>query len=270
MKPAHATAQMAIFLKAEWKEYQAHAMQPAVVVIDRLLGCGDSLESAWAEVLQSIPERWQSVADCLVITASGWSPEEIKKNRDAARDVAELTKDIADHAEILAAMLRKRAALQVRGDIGLPEDSNLVDLMARAAELGEHHEPHTRGGLGVQFKTVVLPKLRFLRSQFGWEYWPNTADLIEALGEAQIGFTPRAADFRTAAAMVVNQASTRDFMRALDAAVAELDGDLGPAWHSLSHDTFAALCNAALGLDGEIEVSAVKTYRAQERKRRMR
>lgn len=271
-KPTPATDKVVAFLQAQ-RDYLASLDidHSKVVIIDRLLSLEDTLEEAWANLLDVCPvgcprssnwELWQHVVDMLVDVAIDYAPDKINAIRDDLRRISELNKSIADQAKELAKLLRKRDELRVHGDISVPGDHTPLDLLTRAAEL---KDPST----GYLFARHIAPVFNDLRGRFDLKYWPTTASLFDAIVEAQCHSVPTARDKLAAAALQVRQTSERDFMRALDLALSDLfrEGCVGTEI-MLSAKAYSAICNALLGLDGIVSPQSVKAHRADQRKRK--
>lgn len=271
-KPTPATDKVVAFLQAQRDDLARLGIDHSkVAVIDRLLSLEDTLEEAWANLLEVCPvgyprnsnwERWQHVVDLLVDVAIDYTPDKINAIRDDLRRISELNKSIADQAKELAKLLRKRDELRVHGDITVPGDHTPLDLLTRAAEL---KDPRT----GYLFAHHIAPTFNALRGQFDLKYWPTTASLFDAIVEAQCLSVPTARDKLAAAALQVNQLGVRNFMRALDLALSDLSHESRVGTEiRLSAKAYAALCNALLGLDGAIDSRGVITYRSYERGRK--
>lgn len=249
------------------------------VVIDRLLQDSDNLCDAWGELLTLCPcgsyaqgrthENWQMVLRAIVDVAAGWSPERVKSTRQAIQEVSDLTSEIQKNAAALAELLRKRSRVCEMNAISKsPSDIHPVDLFGPAAEISDRHES-LYGDTHCRFMSFIDEPLKKLDYQFDLKYWPRTADVVEAIAEAQYD-AAFSVDDLSEAAISVRQASNRDFMRALDKALSELsDFDIAITF---SHASYAAIVNAALGLNQTESAQAecartVKKYRSDERKR---
>lgn len=242
-----------------------------VAVIERVLKSRLNLEGVWTELLDKCPkgnppgsnwEKWQLVVDRIIEDATACPPSKIKESRGAIDRVAELNFEIAQMAEDLVDLLKKRAMLRIHGDIAVPDDYMPLDLMRRAAELSEDDRT------SYLFKNCILPKLDLLDSEFDLKYWPTTTNLLEALAEAQHLEDPRSQDQYVAAATESRQAGNRDFMRVLDKTFDELARPFYVGKRiELSPKSHAALCNTLLGLDDEISTANVKMYRQGRKKR---
>lgn len=243
-------------------------------VIERLLKDSDNLRDAWGELLGlyvvghkalgRTHDKWQVVIDTIVDVAAGWSPEKTKKTRQALKDVTDCTKEIQAKAIELASLLRKRTRICEESSISKrPMDFHPIDLFGPAAQIADRQ--HFQGGnTRYCFKNYVEGKLKDLTDQFDLKYWPRTADVIEALAELQED-AEFSGDQLSDAAILINQASKRDFMRVLDNALGDLsDLDINMTF---SHANYAAIVNAACGLDQTVEGSSIKKYRQDERKR---
>lgn len=244
------------------------------VVIRRLLGDAVNLREAWRELLDTCPfgrrvdgrdyDQWQVVVDTIVDVAAGWSPEKTAKMRNAIKDAVDITAEIARTARALAELLRKRARLCEEAQLSkTPNDSHPIDLFDPAARIADR-DPRWPAETYSRFHGFVDQSLRDLDGRFDLKYWPRTADVVEALAEMQ-----DAADFSgghlSDDALSARQTSTRDFMRALDSALCDLSRNDVEA--KFSHASYAALVNAACGLDQVESAQTVKKYRFDERKR---
>lgn len=274
-KPPLAAERVKAFLRQQRDDLQAQDRRK-VALIDRILMRDDAaLDDAWAGLIASCPEghppgmtweRWQLVLDHLLDVALHYTPENIEQSRYAKDRIAELNLEIASRAGELAKLLRTRSTLRAHGDFTLPNDHTPLDLMQRAAELNEHYQT------GYLYDRHIAPTLNDLSRQFDLKYWPTTADFLDALAEAQHLDEPEAQDSLTAAALQVREVSDRDFMRAVDEALEALS----PSYYvgrkvELPHRAYATLCDVLLDhRDGTISDKSVKTYRAQERKRKAR
>lgn len=260
------------FLRGE-RDYliRTRIQRSKVAVIDRVIKSRILLEDVWAEIIDKCPkgkvpnstrEKWHLLVDRVIEDAAYAPPEKIKESRDAIARIAELNFDIAEAAENLASLIRKREMLRGRGDVALPDDHTPIELLRRAAELSD--DERTRG----LFEKFIWPTLDGLDKQFDMKYWPATVNLLEALAEAQHMVDPTPQDRYVAAATESRKSGYRDFMRVLDKTFDEL---ARPCYVGervdLSPKSFAALCNSLLGLVDEINVSNVKMYRQDLKKR---
>jgi hypothetical protein len=245
------------------------------VVIDRLLQDGANLGAAWRELLSLYPcgntatgticEKWQMVVDAIVEVAAGWSPERVSITRQAVRDVSDLTREIKNIALELAELMRRRSRVCEANTISkTPMDFHPIDLLAPAARIADRHAPQRHAETHYRFMNYIDRPLGNLSDQFDLKYWPRTADLVEAIAEAQDD-ARFSVDGTTEAAISVRQASTRDFNRALGKALTDLS--YFGIEISFSHASYAAIANAACGLDQTESASNVKAYRSNMRKR---
>lgn len=275
--PPVAAERVRAFLRQQRDDLQAQNIcRRKVALIDRILMRNEAaLDDAWDALIASCPEghppsmtweRWQLVLDCLLDVALDYTPEKIEQSRYAKDRITDLNLEIASRAGELAKLLRTRNALRARGNFTVPNDHTPLDLMQRAAEFSDHD--HT----AYLYDRHIAPTLNDLSRQFDLKYWPTTADFLDALAEAQHLDEPEAHDPLTAAALEVREVGNRAFMRAVDEALDEL----APAYYvgakvELPHRAYATLCDVLLDhRDGTISDKSVKTYRAQERKRKAR
>jgi len=271
MKKSPTTNKVAAFLQEEKRYRIDHKISRSeIAVIDRLLACGDSLESAFHELIESAGtrtppgmtcERWQMAIMALVEISAGWNPEAIKKTREAMRRVNDLNTEIAEKASKLAELLRRRSELATRGGgIENPGNPLVYELLEPASYIAG-------GDTGYLYRNWINEHISALAERFDDKYWPTCADLLEAIAETQ-DVEPAATNNLTAAATEASpEASNRDFMRSFDKALQNLARRYDTHVH-LSFSSYAALANAAMGLDSEISPENVKTYRAQEKRRK--
>lgn len=277
MKKTPATDKVAAFLQKEKSDLINKNISRSVRdVIDHLLGCGYSLESAYSALLESVEkgaplgmtcERWQLVIMALVEIAAGWNPSATKETREAMRCISAFNAEIAEKASDLAALLRQRSDLaESHGGIENPGNPLVYILLERAAYIAGDKDVG-RGHTGYLYENHIKETISGLASQFDRKYWPTCADLLDALAETQ-DIDPIAQNRLSAAAIEASrQSSYRDFMRSFDKGLQDL-----ASWHNtkvcLSDSAYAALVNGALNLNDEITPENVKTYRAREKKRK--
>jgi hypothetical protein len=276
MKKTPATDKVAAFLEEEKSDLINKKFGRSVIdEIDRLLDCGDSLESAYHEMLESAGsgfppgmsrERWKLAVMELVEAAAGWDPSDIKETRKAILRIGEINAEISEKAIELAALLRKRSELSERnGGIENPGNPLVYELLAPAAHVAGK-QPEGVGHTGYLYEHHVEKHISALMAQFDWKYWPRCADLLEALAAIQ-NVEPIARDeFSAAAIEGSRESSNLDFMRSFDKGLDNLSRRHDTKVR-LSNSAYSALVNAALGLDGEITPENVKTYRYREKKR---
>lgn len=242
-----------------------------VQVINHLLDNSLGMTSAYDEILSKTPpgfffvgsvkEAWQLVVDTIVSTAAFDSPIKSSAKRAALRRVEELSDEIARKALELASIIRKKSQYCDKYGIQGPSDYHPLDVLELAAASDEQR---------YRFRRYVAPKLARVRAEFDLKYWPHTADFVEAVATAQRGHEFCFSDNITSAALQSRQGnSPRDFIRALDEALAELSREHDIP-DTLSHRTIAEITNCALALPAEDALSreSVKAMRAYERKKR--
>lgn len=243
------------------------------LVIDRLLQQADEMGRVYSELLSVLPpgnrrhdmcvDRWTLVVDAILGEAACNSPQKVKAVRDACKDATVLTKDIQKVAMRLAELMRRRTSLlDTYGLRTSVADSHLVDVIEHAAQIAGRDNYHTPS----LFKDYLQPALEDLSLRFDSKYWPDTADFVQALAEAQDSQEIAAGDSATREALESRKASVRDFMRSLDDCLARLDHYGAQVVFSLA--AYATIVNVALGLDADVTPEDVKTYRATQRSRR--
>jgi len=244
------------------------------IIIERLLAHSENMAHVYDELFRVCPrgypfnsnwEHWQYVINNIVETAAGWSLKEMESVRDAVKEIKGadgtkgLNQSIKNKASELADLLRKRNKICELNSLARPNDYHPVDLIESATKIASKNRGDGAGAYG-RYTSSVKKYLDALRGQFDLKYWPSTADMLDALAEMQdVEPTPR--NTLTAAALRSRQSSIRDFLRALEADALAPDCSV-----SFSDESLAAITNCVLGLDGEIEPSSVKKYRADERK----
>ena len=250
------------------------------IVVDALLAASPNLAAAWSELLRKLPagdkpegmtcDRWQLVVDAIVATAADVTRDKAEAARDAMNvDLPDLTTKIQQKARALADHLRRRERLCTRFGITLePDDSDPLDLLEPAARIADESKSISgvngalSGDTRHRFEQFLAGPLRALRDQFDGRYWPSTADLVEALAQAQDG-AALAIRGNIAAVVESRQTSPRDLMRALDAALARLSY-FGAAVE-FSDAALSAIVNACGSWGESATPESVKTFRHSTR-----
>lgn len=258
------------FLSAERDSLIEQRIWPSnVVVIDNMLANSPSLAAAYADILTQAPpgtvgtwgeqEAWQRILLAIIDAAAGWAPARIGETRAAVCRVAELSEDIGKKARELAALLRARTAHMERHGISGPDDYHPLDVLDLAAE---------RSNQAYAYQGWIAPRLAPLNADFDLKYWHRTADFLDALADLQADPVGPYDDLSRAAMDSRQSGSPLEFVRALDAALANL-GDYEGIQVAFSHRTVAELANAALALSADelLTRDGVKTYRARQRRR---
>ncbi len=231
-------------------------------VIGRLLQHQAEMVGVYAELARKVEsphQRHHLILGHLVSLAAFWNPEETKRVRDERKRAERLNGDIRDKARELAQLLRDRDA-SCKG-VSLPYDHNPVELIQNAAL---SNSDRTKAYL---FENYVADDLERLDTQFDGKYWPETADVIEALADAQPETKPSPAGSAMIAAISPRTHSNADFIRAWltnlrEAADQRHRGDMAlPTGFSLSDESIANGANAALNFDPPFNAAGVKTIR---------
>lgn len=264
------TERIEAFLCAERAGLIEQGIWPSnVVVIDNMLANTPSLAAAYADILKQAPpgkvgtwgeqEAWQRIVLSVIDAAAGWAPARIGETRAAVNRVAELSEDIAKKARELAALLRAREAHREKHSITGPDDYHPLDVLTLAAE---------RSNQAHAYQGWIATRLAPLKAGFDLKYWPRTADFLDALADLQAEPVAPYDDLSRAAMDSRQSGSPLEFVRALDAALANL-GDYEGIEVTFSHRTIAELANAALALSADelLTRDGVKTYRARLRLR---
>lgn len=277
MKKSTQTEQVETWLRAERSYNEDKKIWTSHnVVIDRLLADHVNMEKVYAELLEKLPstpyglsqygmtgERWHLVMDAIVEVAAGWHPDKIKTVRDDVKSIGTLNADIKKTASKLAALLRKRSQICERSNVTRPLDYHPLDLLEPAAKISDVVNP-SPGGTHYLYSTWVKASIDEIHSRFDFKYWPGTADLIDALAEAQ-DVEPGPGDRLDAAALETQQAGVRDFLRPFAAALS----DLKRYGFSIefSAESMAVIANCALSLAEPLDPKNVNVFRSNERKR---
>lgn len=261
-------------MRKERSEQRIRSSEMLVIASLLEAASDDELIAAWHELLESHPrnakvsgetcDRWQRIVETIVSTAAYWSPERIKSVRVACSPknnsgIVAQDRAIANMARELARLLRERGSTAETLGIRAAPGNDPISLLWPATQYSKGM--HTR----YLFADRVKEPLENLQNLFDYKYWPDTADLLDALADAHEKNDPQPDSALTRAAMVSRQGGLRDFFRALDQAFEEL-------WRyrlvqvDFSDAAYAAIADAALGLKGEITTDAIAQYRREQRK----
>lgn len=280
MKEFSPTKQVEAHLRTEYLNNQKLKIWPSNnTVIDRMLADSKNMVSVYDELFMACPrgypansnwEYWQYVIDGIINTAAGWSPKKMESVRDAAKEIRGadgtkgLNQSIQEKALELADLLRKRDQICELNGLARPDDYHPIDLIEPATKIADANG--MRQNTHSLYTGWVKSGIDALRSRFiDLKYWPRTADMLEAIANMQ-DVEPVPCNTLDAISLKSRQASTRDFLRALEAVMQDDHCRIGKAI-KFSDKSLAAIANCVLGLDGEIEPVAVKKFRADERKR---
>ena len=174
------------------------------------------------------PQPWQVALVALLDTAATASPARTKAARAEMQQAHELTREIQTLARDLARKLRARAALCDRHDLTRPLDFHPLDLIRAAAWIADEHaaQPSDVAGL---YRAHLARPLADLDEAFDFRHWPSTADLLDALADLQDDEAGEPINEGLEAATTSREASIRDFWRALQQSLSDVNRRLGIA-----------------------------------------
>lgn len=241
-----------------------HILPSENVIADRLLARGVELKDAYEELYDKLhphPMALEVFLGLVLNTAAFWSPDKIKEARTSRNELANVNNLIARRSEELAALLEQRSELHNTSGFTSETYYHVVQVIEAASQ--ENY----------LFQSHIQDKLRAIRGQYDFKYWPALSQLVRVIGtDADNNATAEATDPLTAAATTSLRPSKADFFKALFAAIvensAENYGRL-PAGFKLTDRTLASLANCALDLDVNdmVDEAYMKRLRQRERSR---
>ena len=169
------------------------------------------------------PQRWQRLLWAFLDTAASCAPNRTKAVRQDIRRARELSREIRELAAELARKLRARDAICNARNLSRNADSHPVDLLNEAACIADTHAAYRGANIAGSFRLHVAPALAELDQHVNPACWPTSADLIEALASLQDRdeqHEPMIDALHVATA--TREASVRDYWRALDVALREI------------------------------------------------
>ncbi|NCA73076.1 MAG: hypothetical protein EOM91_24090 [Sphingobacteriia bacterium] len=226
-------------------------------IIARLLAERAEMRPVYAELVRKLPTEVErcAVLRRLVSLAAFWSPTHSKGVRDQIERAERLNREIETKARELAQLLRDRAA--ACPDVRTPADYHPLDLIERAAESSaDAYKAHA-------FRSWVRDPLAALRRDFDLKYWPDTAELLDALADEQTRTDPEPYDSAMCAAVGTRSHSIGDFVRAVLTDLSEGSGL--PEGFALSAASLARVANAALELDAPLSAEAATKHASRSR-----
>ena len=155
------------------------------------------------------PQDWQRLLWAVLDTARLFNPSRIAEVREDVRRATEISTEIERLARELTKALRTRDELCERYNLSREADFHPVDMLYEASYIADHH-PH----VGMRFRENVMPTLTDLDERHDLRSWPRTADVIEALANAQVAHHAPIDD-AMAEAIRKREVSVRSFWRAL-------------------------------------------------------
>lgn len=231
-----------------------------IEVIDRLLARGLELSPAYQELhvkLHGCHRALGKFFDLLLSTAASSHPDGNSKVRQGKVELAEVNKEIAQHAAALARLLTKRTELKNYSDFTCQTFYHPVDVINAA---GEGH---------YRYQRQVKDKLKNLTREFDLKYWPSLESVIRAIAEDAEKAIPEPKDAVVAAVTETRRGSLADSFKALIVSLKEGEIPYGylPAGFNLTDQSMAILLSCALSLHESVDSTYVKRLRQRGRHR---
>ncbi len=257
------------YLRNRFDDVPASDLTAQRQVVERMLRYPGSLKPVYAELLEKLPAAlhpagmnitpWQHVLNVVIIYAAYWKPDHAERVLQAISDAKKKSDAIVRQARKLAELIRERK--QIIHDKGLRCDTidDPLALLEAGAKicLGNSHTP-------MLFNDWVKPKLDELAARFGYKYWPETSDMIDALAEIVENQQIEAGDSLTAFQIDASRKRCSDFARGLEESIRELRRDNVDI--ELSAGSFSALLEVLS--DFSLSAGENATYVRRSRGRR--
>lgn len=158
------------------EEIRAYNLEKSIwpsetAVIEKILNRSAEMGSVYDELNKKLDENQQKhLWDGLLSAATFWNPDVSRELRDVKRRLVQLNTDIAKSAEKLSELLRVRKELSETSAISAYEDYHPIHWLHRAGE--DHH----------LYERWVKDHLQRLLGQFDLKYWPDSYEVVAAIG----------------------------------------------------------------------------------------
>jgi hypothetical protein len=140
-------------------------------VIGNILDRSTEMMSVYEELNKKLNENQQMhLWDGLLGTATFWNPDVSRELRETKRDLKHLNSEIAKLAENLSELIQEREELCETSGISAYEDYHPLHWFHRAGD-GNH-----------LYKGYVKGDLERLHGQFDLKYWPESHEVVAAIG----------------------------------------------------------------------------------------
>lgn len=248
----------------EDRRYNAehNILKSQVALVEQLFARGSELVDAYDEIhakLGTYPRALRVFFMVLLDTAMEWNPQKNLQARAGRETLIKVNKQIADTAETLAMLLRRRDALHNTSGFGSETHYHVAEVLALAGE-----------GSG-RFSGCLADPLEKLRATFDLKYWPTLEAMMDVVAADAAAAKVVATDPFTAAATAAPRHSKADYFKAFFVAVEQNSGtDRGqalPDGFKLTDATLATLANCALNLPIDEIVDAAYVKRLRQRLR---
>lgn len=252
-----------ILLDKKARNVQANILPSENIIIDRLLTRNGELWDVYSELylkLGNYHQALRSFLELLVEITSMHNPGEVKRSRDAEKQLNEVNRQIYSKATELAELLKKRSELINTSGFTTDTHYHICNVICDASSGNPY------------FTSYLQDKLKQLQGQFDLKYWPRLDDVMQVIAEDARIAVPAAIDSITEAATIGGRASLADYFRALFEAIEcnrQKEYGFLPNDFKLTDGSIATLTNCVLALEPEemIDGAHVKNFRSRERKR---
>lgn len=240
---------------------QAQILPSENIVIDRLLECRGGLRDAYNELYSKLSKDFRAlraILELFVEVTSMHNPEEVKRSRDAEKQLNVVNRQIYSKATELAELLKSRSELINTSGFTTDTHYHICDVICETSL----NNPY--------FTSYLQDKLKQLQGQFDLRYWPRLDAMMKVIAEDARKAVPVAIDSITDAATLGGRASLVDYFRALFEAIEcnrQREYGFLPNDFKLTDSTIATLANCALAREPEemIDGLYVKNFRSRER-----
>jgi len=141
------------------------------IIIDRLLARFDEMEVFCQQLNEKFDfmERY-SILDCFLGILTITKPSDLSKSREDKKLLEELNQKIAKQAFHLAELIEKRSELHNNTQMSSDTYYSISDVVNDAAQDNHYFQSYSKN------------KFNQLFYEFGLKYWPNIAQIIDAIG----------------------------------------------------------------------------------------
>ncbi|MDC4876217.1 hypothetical protein OHV84_09845 [Acinetobacter baumannii] len=252
-----------ILLDKKARNIQANILPSENIIIDRLLERKVELRHAYSELYAKLGNYHQALRnflELLVEITSMHNPKEVKRSREAEKQLNEVNRQIYSKANELAELLKKRSELINTSGFTTDTHYHICNVIFDSSSGNPY------------FTSYLQDKLKQLQGRFDLKYWPRLDDVMQVIAEDARKAIPVAIDSITDAATLGERASLIDYFRALFEAIEcnrQQEYGFLPNDLKLTDNAIATLANCALALKPEemIDGLYVKNFRSRERKR---
>lgn len=211
------------------------------IIIDRLIGRFDEMELFCKQLNEkfNFMERY-SILDCFLGILVLTKPSDLNKSREDKKLLEELNRKIAKQAFQLAELIEKRSELHNTTQMSSDTYYSISDVVNDAAQDNYYYQSY--------------PKTKFnqLFYQFDLKYWPNIAQIVDAIGIDADCAKVEASDSITKAGTKSKRPSVIDSVRAFFMALLNYENrhpGITKKVLNLSNSALTSVFNIGLALD---------------------